>query len=86
MLSKKLKALVAVSVLSASSAAVAQSAQPLSLANAPAVRAGATTSDASQLDDRNGIGIYVIGAVVLGLIVWGIIELTKGDDDMPVSP
>jgi hypothetical protein len=85
MLSKKLKALVAVSVLSASSAAVAQSAQPLSLANAPAARAGATTSNASALDDRNGIGIYLIGAVVLGLIVWGIIELTKSDGDS-VSP
>ena len=85
MLSKKLSALVAISVLSASSAAVAQSAQPLSLANAPALRAGATTSDASQLDDRNGIGIYIIGAVVLGLIVWGIIELTS-DDEGPASP
>lgn len=86
MLSKKLKALVAVSVLSASSAAVAQSAQPLSIANTPAVRAGAPTANASALDDRNGIGIYVIGAVILGLIVWGIIELTKSDEDMPVSP
>ncbi|HTU09841.1 MAG TPA: hypothetical protein VMG08_02990 [Allosphingosinicella sp.] len=83
MLSKKLSALVAASVLMGSSAAVAQSAQPLSLASvAPA---GAITSDASALDDRNGIGIYIIGAVVLGLIVWGVIELTK-DDDGPSSP
>jgi len=84
MLSKKLSALVAISVLTASSAAVAQTAQPLSLANAP-VRAGAVTSDASALDSRNGIGIYVIGAVVLGLVIWGIIELTSGDDG-PSSP
>ena len=85
MLTKKLSAtIVALSVLSASSAAVAQSAQPLSLANAPSARAGAP-ADASQLDDRNGFGIYIIGAVVLGLIVWGIIELTKGDGDS-VSP
>ena len=77
MLSKKLSALVAISVLTASSAAVAQSAQPLSLANAPAARAGAPTADANALDGRNGIGIYIIGAVVLGLIIWGIIELTK---------
>ena len=41
MLSKKLSALVALSMITASSAAVAQSAQPLSLANAPAARAGA---------------------------------------------
>jgi hypothetical protein len=85
MLSKKISAIVAISVLSASSAAVAQTAQPLSLANAPMVRAGAETSDASALDSRNGIGIYIIGAVVLGLIVWGIIELTK-DDEGPESP
>ena len=86
MLTKKLSAtIVALSVLSASSAAVAQSAQPLSLANAPSVRAGAPAANASQLDDRNGFGIYIIGAVILGLIVWGIIELTKGDGDS-VSP
>lgn len=85
MLSKKISAIVAISVLSASSAAVAQTAQPLSLANAPVVQAGAETSDASALDSRNGIGIYIIGAVVLGLIVWGIIELTK-DDEGPESP
>ncbi len=85
MLSKKLSALVALSVLSASSAAVAQTAQPLSLGNAPSTRAGAVPTQASALDDRNGIGIYIIGAIVLGLIVWGVIELTKGDDN-PMSP
>lgn len=85
MLSKKLSALVALSVLTASSAAVAQTAQPLSLANAPTARVGAPMTDASALDDRNGIGIYIIGAVVLGLIVWGVIELTK-DDEGPASP
>jgi hypothetical protein len=85
MLSKKLSALVALSVLSASSAAVAQTAQPLSLSNAPGARAAAPVADASALDDRNGIGIYIIGAVLLGLIVWGVIELTKSDDS-PASP
>jgi hypothetical protein len=85
MLSKKLSALVAMSVLTASSAAVAQTAQPLSLTNAPMMRVAAPTSDVSQLDDRNGIGIYIIGAVVLGLIVWGVIELTNGNGG-PHSP
>ena len=85
MLSKKLSALVAISVLTASSAAVAQTAQPLSLSNAPAMRAGAASTETSALDDRNGIGIYIIGAVVLGLIVWGVIELTSGDNG-PESP
>ena len=83
MLSKKISALVAISVLSASSAAVAQTAQPLSLANAPI--ATAQPNQANALDSRNGIGIYIIGAVVLGLIVWGIIELTSNDDG-PASP
>ena len=82
MISKKLSALVAISMLAASSAAVAQSAQSLSLS--PAVHAGADAQGANALDSRNGIGIYLIGAVVLGLIVWGVIELTK--DDEPESP
>ena len=81
MLSKKISAVLAASVLSASSAAVAQTAQPLSVAHSPMVRSAAATSQASALDDRNGIGIYIIGAVVLGLIVWGIIELTSDDND-----
>jgi hypothetical protein len=85
MLSKKLSALVAISMLTASSAAVAQSAQSLSLASAPAMRAGVDVQGANALDSRNGIGIYLIGAVVLGLIVWGVIELTK-DDEEPTSP
>jgi len=80
MISKKLSALVALSMITASSAAVAQSAQPLSIGNSPAARAGTAAQDANDLDDRRGIGIYIIGAVVLGLIIWGIIELT-GDDD-----
>ena len=84
MLSKKMSALVAISVLSASSAAVAQTAQPLSLANAPAVQA-ASPNQANALDSRNGFGIYIIGAVVLGLIIWGVIELTKNDNG-PSSP
>lgn len=82
MLSKKLSALVALSMITASSAAVAQSAQPLSLNNSPAM---ADAEGANSLDDRNGIGIYIVGAVVLGLIVWGVLELTK-DDEGPESP
>ena len=84
MLSKKLSALAAISVLAASPAA-AQTAQSLSLANAPAVRVGAPSVDANALVSRNGIGFYRIGAVVLGLVIWGVIELTKNDDS-PSSP
>lgn len=86
MLSKKLSALVALSMLAGSSAAVAQTAQPLSITNSPALRAGATSDDASALGSRNGIGIYLIGAIVLGLVVWGIISLTKNNDDNAMSP
>lgn len=85
MSSKKFSALVALAMVTASSAAIAQSAQPLSVSNAPTARAGAGMQDASNVDDRRGIGIYIIGAVVLGLIIWGIIELTSGDDG-PHSP
>ena len=80
MLSKKLAALAAISMVVAPSAAVAQSAP----ASAPVVsRAAADVGDASDLE-RRGIGIYIIGAIALGLIIWGIIELTG--DDGPSSP
>ncbi|TMJ19803.1 MAG: hypothetical protein E6G92_08535 [Alphaproteobacteria bacterium] len=84
MLSKKLAAVAAISMITASSAAVAQSAQPLSLASPSAPRAGAPTAGESNLD-RGGYGIYIVGAVVLALIIWGIIELTDNDDG-PHSP
>ena len=83
MLSKKLAAIAAVSLITASSAAVAQSAQPLSLSNSPtAQRAGTSLQGESDLD-RRGIGIYIIGAVVIALLIWGAIELL---DDEPSSP
>jgi hypothetical protein len=84
MLSKKLSALVAVSVLTASSAAVAQTAQPLSLGNAPTMQANGSTQG-NALDSRNGFGIYIIGAVILGLVVWGVISLTDSNGS-PASP
>jgi len=85
MRAKYLAAIAAVSLIAASSAAPAQTARPLSLANSPAARASASTSGQSSLD-RRGYGIYVVGAIVLGLIVWGIIELTNNNNDMPHSP
>jgi hypothetical protein len=85
MRAKTLAAIAAVSLITASSAAVAQTAQPLSLANSPAARAGAGTSGQSSLEGH-GTGIYIVGAIVLGLIIWGIIELTNDNNDMPHSP
>jgi hypothetical protein len=75
MLSKKLTAIVAASLLSASSAALAQSAQPLSLTNSPAVQRSAASMQGLSSLDRRGYGIYIVGAIVLGLIVWGVIRL-----------
>ena len=83
MLSKTFAALAAASLLFGSSAAAAQSAQPLSLANAPAVeRAGADASGASEL--RGTLG-WLIGAIAIVLIIWGALELFE-DDDEPDSP
>jgi hypothetical protein len=77
MISRKMAALVAASLITSSSAAVAQSAQPLSLTNSPVVqRASHSLHSPSDLD-RRGYGIYIVGAIVLGLAAWGIYELVK---------
>lgn len=78
----RMKSLVAIAALSLVAAPVAaQSAAPLS---APAVRAGAETGDASRL---HGTTAWILAAIALGLIVWGIIELTGDDEeDFPNSP
>jgi hypothetical protein len=82
-----LAAIAAVSLIAASGSAVAQTAQPLSLTNSPTARAGGSVSGESSLNGRRGAGIYIIGAVVLGLIIWGIIELTDNNETaMPNSP
>ena len=80
MFSKKLAAVAAISMITASSAAVAQSVAP---ASAPMARAGVSTEGSSELD-RRGAGIYIIGAIVLGLLIWGAIELLDdGDSESP---
>jgi hypothetical protein len=86
MLSKKLATVVAASLITASSAAVAQTAQPLSLTNSPAVaRSGADLQGQNNLD-RRGYGIYVVGVIVLGLIIWGIVKLVDNNNNGPSSP
>jgi hypothetical protein len=61
-----------------SSAAIAQSAAPLSLDNAPvAQRAGADLNSPNELRGRTG---WIIGAIALGLLIWGAIELFDDDD------
>ena len=81
MRSRKLAALAAFSLVASSSAAVAQSAQPLSLQGSPAVeRAGAEMQGEGQLV---GTTAWILAAIALGLIIWGVIELTSDAD--PVS-
>ena len=85
MLSKTIGTLALAALLSASSVAAAQSAAPLSLTNSPAIeRASAEVEDASEL---RGPVRWIVGAAVLGLIIWGIIELTDDNErDFPTSP
>jgi len=83
MFSKTLRIIAAASLLTASSVAIAQSEAPGAVA---IERAGAVVDGESELRGR-GAGIYIIGAIALGLIIWGIIELTSDDDDdFPTSP
>ena len=80
MISRTIAAVAAASLAFGSSAALAQSAAPLSVA--PAVeRAGADTAASNELRGTTG---WIIGAIALGLIIWGAIELF--DDDDPESP
>lgn len=81
MRSSKLAALAALSLFIGTSAASAQVA-----AASPALveRAGAPARDASDLRGTTG---WIIGAIVLGLLIWGGIELFGDDEeDAPVSP
>ena len=77
---KKIAAIAAMSLLTVSNAAVAQSAQSLSVAPV-AARSGADLQDSNELRGTTG---WIIAAVALALIIWGAIELF--DDDDPESP
>jgi hypothetical protein len=83
MLPKPLHALAALSLVGASSAAVAQSAAPLSLAYAPAAAQPASPGEAGEL---HGPVLWIGGLVVLGLAIWGLTELLDDEDAFPVSP
>lgn len=78
MLAKPFLALAAVSLAASGTVASAQSAAPLSLANAPMVRQGAGLNEAADL--RGGIILPVlIGLLVIGMLVFVVKEL--GDDN-----
>ena len=77
--SKMMGTLLTAFSLTVSNVAVAQSAAPLSLANSPAIgRAGAATSEASEL---RGPGLWIVGAIALGLVIWGASELFLDNEE-----
>ncbi|HEV2818159.1 MAG TPA: hypothetical protein VGW40_13175 [Allosphingosinicella sp.] len=83
MISKKIVALAALSLVAGSSAASAQSARALSLANSPAVqRAGAGMQGESDFLRRSG---WILGVLALGILVFVVIEANK-DHPLPGSP
>ena len=63
------------------SAALALTLAPIAAQAAPATRTGAPVEQADQLQ---GTTMWIAAAIALGLIIWGVIELT-GDDE-PDSP
>jgi len=86
MLSRTLGALAAASLLSVGSVAGAQSAtaRPGPGGSAAIERAGGETEDSNQL---RGAGRWIVGAVALALLIWGIIELTSNNEEaFPNSP
>ena len=85
MISKKLAVLVAASLVTASSAAIAQSAQPAGVTHSPAVRSGPTTDNEANLD-RRGYGIYIVAAAVLAAVIYGIVKLVDHNKNNPTSP
>lgn len=86
MRSNRLAALAAISLVIGSSAVSAQvspTAQPTA-ASASVQRAAAPLSDSNELRGTTG---WILGAIAVGLIIWGALELFGDDeDDAPVSP
>ena len=87
---KKLAVIAAASAMVfASTAAQAASASALSLRNAPAVEARASTSGTRENQLLPGVGLFaVIGvvAIVALLEATEVINIFGGDDDSPDSP
>ena len=83
MISKKILALAALSLVAGSTAASAQSARPLSLANSPAAqRAGAEMQGENDFLRRSG---WLLGLLALGILVFVVLEANK-DHPLPGSP
>ena len=63
------------------SAALALTLAPIAAQAAPAARAAAPVAESEELV---GTTMWIVAAIALGLVVWGIIELSS--DDEPASP
>ena len=85
-LSNVLAAAGALSLLGSGSAAAAQSARQLSLAEGPAaLRAGAAMEDPGELGGRRGGMGWILGIVAIGILIFVLTELSK-DNNLPGSP
>jgi hypothetical protein len=80
---KNIAAAACAALLLSSTAGVAQasSAQALSLKGANAAR---VSTDAGKSNELVGASAWVLAAIGLGLVVWGVVELSN--DDEPDSP
>lgn len=72
---KKLFAAAATAALLMGSTAHAGSAEALSLKNSPRV-----STEAGKGNELVGTSAWVLAAIGLGLVVWGVVELASDDD------
>lgn len=76
--------LISMPVLAQARAGTQNPAQRLSIANSPAVRAGAAVSDGNS---ARGGGGWIIGAIgVIAGVVYAFIQKDNDDDDFSASP
>jgi hypothetical protein len=81
---RKLPATLAAAALVA--APVSATAATAQVSDMSGARAGAAMQDENQIEGA-GVGLYIIGAIVIGLAAWGIYELVHNDNnDTPTSP
>ena len=84
MLTRRIAAIAALALLTTSTAAVAQSAQTLSLAGNPAIeRSGADVDEANEL--RRGGILPIIAGIAVILAILALTDTWPFDDD-PKSP
>jgi hypothetical protein len=78
MMFRKLAMAAALSLATVSTGAVAQSARPHSLANSPALRAGAPVQGESHI--RGGFILPTLVLIIIGVAIW---QLTKNNSSSP---